>query len=77
LLFLQWPQRESQPKSPTGENSANREGNDWEILFGFLSSVYSVFSMLKIFAFFAHILLVSDYARISDKLKPEAPSGQH
>jgi hypothetical protein len=41
---------EPQPKRLTGENRANREGNDWEFLFSFLISVYSVFSVLKIFA---------------------------
>jgi len=43
---------EPQPKRLTGENRANREGNDWEILFSFLISVYSVFSVLKNLCFF-------------------------
>jgi hypothetical protein len=54
---------EPQPKRLTGENRANRanrEGNDWEILFSFLISVYSVFSVLKNLCFFAHISLVRD-----------------
>jgi len=42
-------------KGLTRENRANREGNDWKILFSFLISVCSVFSVLKTFAFFAHI----------------------
>jgi len=52
---------EPQPKRLTGENRANREGGGWKILFSFLISVCSVFSVLKIVAFFAHILLVRDY----------------
>ena len=40
---------EPQPKRLTGANKANREGNDWEILFSFLISVYSVFSVLNLF----------------------------
>jgi len=43
---------EPQPKRLTGENRANRKGNDWEILFSFLISVYSVFSVLKNLCFF-------------------------
>jgi hypothetical protein len=37
---------QAQPKRLTGENRANREGNDWEFLFSFLISVCSVFSVL-------------------------------
>jgi hypothetical protein len=51
---------EPQPKKLTGENRANREGNDWGFLFSFLISVCSVFSVVKNLCFFAHILLVRD-----------------
>jgi hypothetical protein len=60
ISFITHNADEPQPKRLTGENRANREDNDWEFLFSFLSSVCSVFSVLKIFAFFAKISLVTD-----------------
>ncbi len=65
LLPLEHNAHEPQPKRLTRENRAKREGSDWKNLFSFLIVVCSVFSVLKIFAFFAHILLVRDYARFS------------
>jgi hypothetical protein len=49
--FIPSSQREPQPKRLTRENTVNREDRDWKILFSFLISVCSVFSVLKIFAF--------------------------
>jgi len=61
-----------QPKRLTGENRANREGNDWEFLFSFLNSVCPVVSVLKIFAFFCKDITCNRLRQFSGKLKTGA-----